>query len=250
MVRGPPWSRRELIRSFYPPPPQGPGGGQLPFISDADFDAAIRTLISRIGDADREIPARLEKNVRDPFALLAQACVLGSDVDDLNRLDGSRSLAQAIASATGGFHQKVLGSMPGWTEQDGLVDLFNEEAQIAAEVKNKHNTTNADNTRQVIDNISSFMRTRRWGASGRGYLVTILPRRPGREPASVGERIERIDGRRFYAIASGVDDALDLVFVQLADRIQDHLSPSALDKVDAEAVQFCRDLFDQVHLGR
>ena len=188
--------------------------------------------------------------MRDPFALLAQACVLGGGVDDLNRLDGSRSLAQAIASAIGGFHQSVLGAMPGWTEQDGLVDLFNDDDRIAAEVKNKHNTMNADTTKQVLDNISQFMRTKRWGSSGRGYLVTILPRRPGQKPTAVGERIERIDGRTFYAIASGVDDALDLVFTQLADRIQDHLSPSASDQVDTEAVQFCRDLFQQVHLGR
>ncbi len=245
-----PGVRRELIRPFYPPPPPSSDGGQLPFISDADFDAAIGTLISRIEEADREVPTRLEKNVRDPFALLAQACVLGSDVDDLNRLDGSRSLAQAIASAVGGFHQNVLGAMQGWTEQDGLVDLFNEDTRIAAEVKNKHNTMNADTTKQVIDNISQFMRTKRWGASGRGYLVTILPKRPGHEPVSVGERIERIDGRRFYAIASGVDDALDLVFAQLVDQIQDHLSPSTFDQVDSDAVQFCRDLFAQVHLGR
>ena len=250
MVRGPRGVRRELVRQFYPPPPQSPGGGQLPFISDADFDAAIRTLISRIEEADDEVPARVKKNVRDPFALLAQACVLGSDRGALDRLDGSRSLAQAIASAVGGFHQSVLGAMPGWTEQDGLVDLFNEDRRIAAEVKNKHNTTNADNTRQVIDNIQQFMRTKRWGASGRGYLVTILPRRPGRAPTIVGERIERIDGRSFYAIASGVDDALDLVFTRLVDRIHGHLSPSALDQVDDDAVQFCRDLFAQVHLGQ
>ena len=139
--------------------------------------------------------------------------------------------------------------MPGWTEQDGLVDLFNDDRRIAAEVKNKHNTTNADNTKQVINNISQFMRTKRWGASGRGYLVTILPRHPGHAPVTVGERIERIDGRRFYAIASGVDDALAQVFEQLADRIRDHLSPSTFDQVDDEAVQFCQDLFQQVHLG-
>lgn len=188
--------------------------------------------------------------MRDPFALLAQACVLGDDIESLNRLDGSRSLAQAIASATGGFHQSILGAMPGWTQQDGLVDLFNEEEQIAAEVKNKHNTTNADNTKQVIDNIYQFMRTKWWGQSGQGYLVTILPRRPGRKPVAVGERIERVDGRTFYAIASGVDDALDLVFTRLVDRIQDHLSPSRFDQVDSDAVQFCHDLFQQVHLGR
>lgn len=235
---------------MYPPPPQSPDGGQLPFISDADFDAAIRTLISRIEEADHEVPVRLEKNVRDPFALLAQACVLGSDRDALDRLDGSRSLAQAIASAVGGFHQSVLGAMPGWTEQDGLVDLLNEDARIAAEVKNKHNTMNADTTKQVIDNISQFMRAKRWGASGRGYLVTILPKNPGHKPVSIGDRIERIDGRSFYAIASGVDDALDLVFTRLADRIHDHLSPSALDQVDDDAVRFCRALFAQVHLGQ
>ena len=188
--------------------------------------------------------------MRDPFALLAQACVLGSDRDALDRLDGSRSLAQAIASAVGGFHQSVLGAMPGWTEQDGLVDLLNEDARIAAEVKNKHNTMNADTTKQVIDNISQFMRAKRWGASGRGYLVTILPKNPGHKPVSIGDRIERIDGRSFYAIASGVDDALDLVFTRLADRIHDHLSPSALDQVDDDAVRFCRALFAQVHLGQ
>ena len=253
MVRGPieESAVSSSARRIPPPPPRDPGGsGQLPFISDADFDAAIGTLISRIGEADREIPARLEKNVRDPFALLAQACVLGGGVDDLNRLDGSRSLAQAIASAIGGFHQNVLGAMPGWTEQDGLVDLFNEDDRIAAEVKNKHNTMNADTTKQVLDNISQFLRAKRWGSSGRGYLVTILPRRPGQKPAAVGERIERVDGRTFYAIASGVDDALDLVFAQLANRMQDHLSPDMSDKLDTEAIRFCHDLFQQVHLGR
>lgn len=229
---------------------QGVIVAQLSFISDADFDAATRTLIERIRDADSQMSARLEKNVRDPFALLAQACVLGDDLESLNRLDGARALAQAIASATGGFHQSILGSMPGWTQQDGLVDLFNEEDRIAAEVKNKHNTMNADTTKQVIDNISQFMRTKRWGQRGRGYLVTILPKRPGAAPVSVGERIEQIDGRAFYAIASGVNDALEQVFEQLEGRIRDQLAQDVPCSVDDEAVKFCHDLFQRVHLGR
>lgn len=217
---------------------------RLKFIPDADFDAAAEDLIGRIASADVDKRARIDKNVRDPFTLLALAAALDADRAQLDRWDTARSLLQAASSAVGAFHQAVLGSMPGWENHDGLVDLVNRDRRLAAEVKNKHNTMNADARRQVIANLESFHRSRKWGATGRTYLVAVLPKAPGAEPKQLAERVWEVDGRWFYGFASGEEDAMDQVFVALTDRLGELAAPR---RVTPEVARFCLQLFDRVH---
>lgn len=217
---------------------------RLAFISDADFEVAAERLVTRIANAEDDNRERVDKNVRDPFTLLALAAALDADRADLDRMDSARSLIQAASAAVGAFHQEVLGGMPGWENHDGLVDLVNQDRRLAAEVKNKHNTMNADTRRQVIANLESFHRSRKWGATGRTYLVAILPKAPGAEPKQLAERVWEVDGRRFYGLASGEEDAMDQVFVALTDRLGELATPG---RVAPDVVSFCLQLFDRVH---
>lgn len=218
---------------------------RLSFIDDSAFDKAVLRVVTRVRDADSAAMERLERNVRDPFALLAQALLYDLDPKTLDVLDSQRSLAQAISAAVGDFHQLVLGAMPGWENHDALVDLVNKEHRLAAEVKNKHNTLNADNRRQVLDNIEAFLRSKGGGGQWEGYFVTITPKRAGRGPTQVRQRVKEIDGRSFYALASGEADALDQVFDLLPERL------AALgDGADApsEAIlHHCATIFRRAH---
>ena len=220
----------------------------LPFISDDQFDKAVERLIARIQEADAQSSARLEKNVRDPFALVSQACLFEIDRQTLDRLDGQRTVAQAISAAVGDFHQHVLGAMPGWKEHDALVDLVHEEKRIAAEVKNKHNTLNADNKRQVLNNIESFLRAMRTGEAWSGYFVAITPKSPGQPPKEVRPNVQEIDGRSFYALASGYDDALAQVFAHLPGRIHALRPGSSRPEPDPEVLAHCETLFRHAHI--
>ena len=218
---------------------------RLSFIEDSAFDAAVLRLVTRVRDADSAAMARLERNVRDPFALMAQALLYDLDPKALDVLDSQRTLAQAISAAIGEFHQHVLGAMPGWENHDALVDLVNEERRIAAEVKNKHNTLNADNKRQVLDNIESFLRSRGGGTQWQGFFITIIPKKPGQEPKEVRTRVKEIDGRSFYELASGEADALDQVFHLLPERL---VALGATPNGPSEAIlEHCAQIFRQAH---
>lgn len=218
---------------------------RLRFITDEDFDVAASTLFESIAKANADGRSRVEKNVRDPFLLMALAAVLEADPEEIDGWDVARSVLQAASSAVGKFHQAMLGAMPGWANHDGLVDVVNEDARLAAEVKNKHNTMNTDNQHQVVGNVRSYLRSRRWGAAGRGYVVKILPKAPGLPPQELDDRIWEVDGRTFYGLASGEEDALDQVFEQLAERLPQLRGDAALPP---EVAQSYSSLFRQVHV--
>ena len=231
----------------------------LSFISDADFDAAVDELVGRILRARVNASTNLIKNVRDPIPLLVEACVFGHNIETLNRNDQERSLAGGVASAVGNFHQDVLGSMPGWRRLPKGLDVVHDERRIVAEVKNKHNTMNSANKERVIERVEEFLKRQGARQGWVGYLVMIVPKTPGQNPVEIGRPntpVFGIDGMQFYALASGVEDALQQVYSQLPERILDSMERRSTDLLDGsgsgpiapETREFCDDLFRRAHL--
>ncbi len=195
-------------------------GQLLRYISDDKFHKATKTLVDAALSAKNKFEKNPYRNVIDPFSALFDSASQRINTEDWMIQERARQIQKALQNALGDFHQTILGAMPGWEDagKGGSYDVKNSEKKVIAEVKNKYNTMNARSALSVYDNLQKHLD---YGADGvtKAYLVEIVPKNP--KPYEVSftpsERgtsrpsrkdIVKVDGKSFYAFASGDPDAL------------------------------------------
>lgn len=177
------------------------------WLPDAALEAATTTFARSIAKCREERQARSRRNVLDPFSLIAVAHVFGANsADDALSYADMSAIVGCIGNALGRFHQQVLGGANGWRDHDRGFDLICEEGQRLAEIKNKHNTMNDSNRRQVEDDLKAALRQREQGWTA--YLAIIIPRKPERYLKELAPNLFEIDGASFYEVVSGRNNAL------------------------------------------
>ena len=186
----------------------------LTWISNQELIYAIDELVERASQAHIEAVDRMRANKIDPFAsILTAALVNGvTTPKDLVNAQALNSAHQGTTSAIGHFHQYVLSCIDGFENHDAGFDLINHNMKLIAEIKNKHNTMNASNRRQVESELSTAIRQR--GRNWEAYLVTIIPRATERfcEESRLKTGVFYIDGASFYEYATGSKTALRDLF--------------------------------------
>jgi len=188
------------------------------WISDADLDAATEAFVASIARCKDEQSSRLRRNVLDPFSLISIAHVFAAQTpNDVLDYAGTSAVIGCIGNALGKFHQEVLGSAKGWRNHDRGFDIICDRRKLLAEVKNKHNTMNAANRRQVEDDLRVALRQRESGWTG--YLAIIIPRKPERYRTGLASNLFEVDGATFYKIVSGQDDSMHDVLHHLCETL-------------------------------
>lgn len=198
----------------------------LPFISDENLYEFTEKLVVAARSAEKKVEKNPYKNVIDPFSALVDAARQKVSLDVWMEQEKSRQIQKAFQNAIGDFHQSMIGAMAGWENAGagGSFDVINEEKKIIAEIKNKHNTMNSTTATGVYDKLSNWLD---YGKEGyQAYVVLIVPEKP--EPCSVPftpserkvrrqtrENLREIDGRSFYALASGHENAIDMLYESL-----------------------------------
>lgn len=193
--------------------------GTLPWISDENLNASITTLLDRAAAAVSNAEARQRRNVIDPFSSLLIASTFGAqDESTLQGMQNSSSALRGMSNFLGMFHQQVLASVAGWINHDAGYDLESPSRRMLAEVKNKHNTMNTSNRKQVVTDLDTAVRQK--GRGWTGYLVIIVPSTPVRYEKQIGARsVYEMDGASFYQVATGHANALHELYDVLSDRI-------------------------------
>lgn len=188
------------------------------WISQETLDQHIDHLSKHAAAAREHAAKRRRRNVIDPFSSLVLASTLG--IREPERLVGFQeveSMLRGASNALGEFHQRVLGSVKGWRNHDAGYDLECVERKILAEVKNKHNTMNAANRREVVSDLETALRQKKghWEA----YLVLIIPKTPRRYKKQLAPRLFEIDGSSFYELVTGEPNALHELLNYMLDKI-------------------------------
>lgn len=195
----------------------------LPYISDQDLMLHVNKLVQAAKSAESKVDKNPYKNIIDPFSALVDAARQGIGLDVWMEQEKSRQIQKAFQNAVGEFHQSIIGSMPGWRNAGpgGSYDVINEETKIIAEIKNKHNTMNSTSQPGTYDKLAGWLD---FGKSGyTAYVVEIVPKtpKPYSVPFTPSERkikrqtrdnLLRIDGRSFYAQASGYENAIEMLY--------------------------------------
>ncbi len=205
----------------------------LPYISDESLYAITKPLVTLIERTAEEEEQSMNRNTIDPFSALFDAAKQNITLTDWLNQEKSRQVQKTLQNAIGTFHQEILGAMPGWESLPvgGIIDVKCEEKKIVAEIKNKHNTTNSSSAEALYDHLSGVLNNQYSGYTA--YHVQIIPKSrneydrlytPSGRPAN--EKIRVIDGKSFYAMASGHKDALKMLYMVLPKVIGDILQRS------------------------
>lgn len=228
----------------------------LSFISDEDLISHTTKLVEAAKRAEKTVDANPYKNVIDPFSALIDAARQDVSLETWMNQEKARQIQKSFQNAIGEFHQQVLGSINGWSNAGagGSYDVINDEMKIIAEVKNKYNTMNSSSALNAYDKMAHWLD---YGKGGyEAFIVEIVPEKP--RPYSVPftpserkvkrqtrENLRRIDGRSFYARATGIPNAIDLLYAALPDVLNTLLGTSESKLTNNDAFE---ELFTRVYI--
>ena len=138
-----------------------------------------------------------ESDISDPFA--------DAIIEDAAAMTQFQKV-KAVKMKMGDFHQKLLGSFPGWKDlgrghETGL-DVAKEDGTVFMEVKNATNTMNSGSAKTVNDKLVN-----RGSLGAKVVLVQINTGSNGKVNRSgMNPMIHVMDGKEAYAYVSGVPD--------------------------------------------
>lgn len=207
----------------------------LNFITDERIIAAVDFVVETINDAEMMTDKKLHDRVIDPFSALFHGAAHSLSVSEWVEQEKVRQAQKSMQNAIGAFHQRVLGSLDGWEDlgHGGGLDIQNSKRKIIAEIKNKYNTTKGNHKVAIYDDIKTMLHQSEY-AGYTGYYVEVIPegrkvynapftpsdnKRKQRRP--VRKNIRKIDGKSFYALATGQDNALEELFKSLPILLHD-----------------------------
>jgi hypothetical protein len=173
-----------------------------------------------------------------------------------------RQIDKSINNSIGTFHEQVLGGIPGY--EVGVLSGFDIKATddtLFADIKNKHNTMNSSSSEALFQKLARYADSYK---KAKCYWVQILAKSSFYELWS-GEingkeyshsRVYKISGDQFYALLTGMDDALFQLYKALPNAINDFLrnieqdestdQNSALEEIKNETKTSKRSILNQI----
>ncbi|WP_375333141.1 Eco47II family restriction endonuclease [Candidatus Tisiphia endosymbiont of Psammoecus bipunctatus] len=200
----------------------------LSFIKDDILEAIVKEVFNKAANAIAMSEKKLDRNVIDPFSSLFEMSSLETDAEGWLAMEKVRQAQKTLSNHIGHFHQSVIGAINGWTNlrANQQIDLINEDRQIIAEIKNKHNTIKGSDRCNTYTALEGLVMPKGHKYKGyTAYYVAVIPKTAERydkeftpsiskttSSCSPNHLIREIDGYSFYALASGVEDAMSQTF--------------------------------------
>lgn len=200
-------------------------------------------------------------NTLDCFSAAIDASIRGITLEEWIESEKQRQAQKTLQNKIGDFHQKILGTIEGVTDLGvgGVVDIICENKKIVAEIKNKHNTTKGNHKKSIYDDLLSVLE-RYEGYTG--YYVEILPKngKSYNKPFAPSDNttktlraeskyIRVIDGKSFYKMVTGSDNALKELYSLIPELTAEILKESFDISRDASSIksnQFFTELFEMI----
>lgn len=190
---------------------------------------AITDSILRVYDAGNTY-IDIHRNTLDIFSASIDALTQNISLANWTVQEQQRQIQKTKQNAIGSLHEDILSSIPGVIKREltgggDVFDIISDRHKIIAEVKNKHNTTKGNHKIAIYDDLEIGLKNHPGFIA---YYVEILPsssmpynvpftppdnrnhsRRPFREDIRV------IDGKSFYTLLTGDENALWYVYDKL-----------------------------------
>jgi hypothetical protein len=207
------------------------------FIKDDDFKKIIGEILVIAAESKKKAETEFNRNVIDPFSVLIEIGGFDIDFDTWVISEKTRQAQKSLSNHVGLLHQKLLGCIDGWTDLGvgQLIDVVNPKEKIIAEIKNKHNTIKGADRIGLYKELDNLVMMKGHQYKDfTAYYVEIVPKKADRynicftpSDKSKGtkcppnEKVRQIDGASFYALVTGIDNALEQIFEALPLVIKD-----------------------------
>jgi effector-binding domain-containing protein len=186
----------------------------------------------------------IHSNVIDPFSALLEASFNQMDYDTWLSAEKARQVQKTLQNSIGTLHENIIGSIAGCSNLSvgRIIDIVCEEKKIIAEIKNKFNTTKGNHKVAIYDDIAHVLSSKEGQFTG--YYVEVIPKKTegynkpfqpsdntiqkGDKKRPLNEKIRIIDGKTFYSLITGEDNAI----YQIYDMIQQALQKLGLETED------------------
>jgi hypothetical protein len=217
--------------------------------------SAIQGSVIRVYNAQKE-ELDLYRNTLDCFSASIDSLIQGISLDKWMIQERERQVQKTKQNAIGSFHEEVMGSIDG-VEQipvGDVIDIKSERHCLVAEIKNKHNTTKGYHKIRVYEDLSEII-SRNPGFVG--YYVEVLPKGQGvynkpfvpsdnkkKKRAALREDIRVIDGRSFYHLLTGFDDAIDELYSELPSIVSEVVKESFGETLNPDEVRESSAFYD------
>ncbi|ELO1814563.1 Eco47II family restriction endonuclease [Vibrio fluvialis] len=208
---------------------------------------AIRNSVRRVYEAQIS-DLDLYRNTLDCFSAAIDSVAQGISLDDWMKQEKERQVQKTKQNAIGSLHEEIMGSIPGVVNLavGQLIDIVCDDKKIVAEIKNKHNTTKGNHKVAIYDDLKQAIAQR---PGYTGYYVEVLPKgqkvynkpftpsdNKTKQNRVANNAIRQIDGRSFYALLTGVDDAIDELYKELPSIVAEILNEELNAGLDAKSV--------------
>lgn len=234
--------------------------GYVPLIDDVRFRDIVREVLRTGIDALSTSERKFARNVIDPFSMVFEMAAFRCSEEDWLAREKARQAQKTLSNQIGSFHQKLIGAIAEWEDlgNGGGVDVICRNRRIIAEVKNKHNTTKGSDKVAIYKSLSELVSQKSSVYYNfTAYYVEVIPKSPRRidrpftpsdrsrgRSCPPDERIRQIDGKSFYALATGDPNFLSKVFLALPKVIRDCTENTDFT-LSSSAVEFFTKAFEE-----
>lgn len=235
----------------------------LEFISDEHLIKCIAELYDSYQKAKSNISKKkFYNNKIDTFKLTFDSKFNKLNEDELIKNEILRQIDKSTNNSIGTFHENILGGINNY--QKGNLSGYDIKANndtLFADIKNKHNTMNSSSAESLFQKLAKYADTYK---KAKCYWVQILAQKSfcqkwtgeinGKEYSH--SRVYKISGDQFYALLTGIENALFQLYKILPLAIEDYLASienmmlkendSAIFDIIESAKQNNRNILEQI----
>jgi len=211
---------------------------------------AIKPIVELVAAVEEQHTEEdLGKNTLDCFGSLIDSATQQITISEWKQQEKARQIQKTKQNAIGNMHERILATIDG-VEQlpvGNVCDIRCTGRKIIAEVKNKWNTTKGNHKVQIYNDMSTLIEE---SDGYTGYYVEILPKNgksynePFTPPNNLTHKkslerddIRRIDGRTFYGLLTGNENALDELYMMMPRLIAEILNEKDKEKYDTNFIE-------------
>lgn len=199
----------------------------LGFISDVQFFNHVKEMVERLTESmDLK---KFSKNIIDPIKMTVEMHTYQIPLEEAVAREIARQMGKTVESAIGWFHQNIFKYVPGWQIPKDGVDVMNDQMTIFAEIKNKHNTMNANSAESVFEKLKGIIIG---NPHATAYLVEVIAKESQDIPWSISghtlpsskaKRLRKISIDRFYEIVTSDKNAFCKMCSKIGTAVDDVL---------------------------
>lgn len=218
------------------------------FIEDESFLDCIQSIYNEYDKQKNEYTlSKFYKNQIDPIKLTFDMTFSGVSEKELIEREVLRQMDKNISNFIGHFHEKLLGKIEGYVQEDNAgYDIRKEDNTLFAEIKNKRNTVNSSSQESTYQKLERF--AEEYPLANCYWVSLIAPtsyltqwtqtfdktKGPDKMRTYNHPRVYKVSGDYFYEIVTGDPHAFAKVCKALPKAIE-HLLQTEIkytDKID------------------